>query len=600
LKERPDDLDMVLARIGIFQRAGIKDQPHKFVGSLDPKKFAAALPVQIMTLAHAFVQFGRPQDGVKLGYSTLLDNWNDSIVHLRYQGLLFASEATADVIPHIEAVAFECAVTVKNDRGEIRSFRLERAEPHAFASEHVTEGSDLADLLLGKKVGDQSDLGGGSGPRIWSVVSIKHPWLDTLHRSMEEFNTRFPRSNGLMRYEVNFESEEPLAEMKQVLQASQERDRRALDHYRDNTIPFLFISSFIGRDPIEAWLGLINEGRDLRVALGAHDERNTAIALLKKRERKGCVLDPIAMVVIRRLGLEDAVRAICGPLKVTQSVMDILVVRAEEARQSIGRKQGFMSYKNGGIQVTELTPEDLSGFLKLCEDELEWARSALEIIPAIPAHDLSEEQAGLIDIMEEYAWEPVVAAQGQGLLLLTEDMPLRGWAVSSFKAEASWLQPVLMLAHDEGALTKEAYVEAVVTLAQCRHYHTSVRADELVHQFKKDNYEVTERLRAVTRMTTGPMADLRTNIPVLTAAIVMADKMAKKDGVEHSKVCRLASEFFTALVAGRMSQQRILVWATAKDGPDWLRHHAVDWLVGHSIGTPEFPKLLEIQKRLRG
>lgn len=598
LKVRPYDLDMTLARVGMLQRGGTKEQSADFVKSLDPTKFGAAPPVQLMGLAQAFVQFGRPVDGVRLGYETLLDNWNDAIVHLRYQGLLLANDATADLVLHLDAVAYECVVKIENDRGESHNYRLEREKPRAFAADHVAEGSDIANLLLGKKIDETVELGGGNGSRLWKVVSIKHPWLDALHRSLEEFNARFPRSNGLMRYEVDFEKEEPLEPMKEVLKASAERDKRALDYYRDHTVPFLFIASFIGRDPIEAWLGLIAEGRDFRVSLGAHAERNAAIDFLKKRERKGCVLDPITLVAVRRLGIEDAVRAVCGPLKVTQSVLDVLIIRAEEARRSVGRKQGFMSYHNGSIQITALTPEQLLADLKIRDDELEWAKAATEIVPAIPASDLSGEQLALTDLMEEYAWEPVVAAQGQGLMLLTEDMPLRGWASSSFKVGTSWLQPVLMAAREEDSISHDAYTEAIATLAQCHHYHTSVSPAEIVHQFRKDDYEVTEALRAIIWMTTGPMADLTTNIPILMKAIIMADQAVKAAGAERSKVCRLAGDIFTALVVGRADKQTPMVWATARTGPEWLRRYAIDWLVGHSIGTPDFPKLIEIQRRL--
>jgi hypothetical protein len=57
------------------------------------------------------------------------------------------------------------------------------------------------------------------------------------------------------------------------------------------------------------------------------------------------------------LGLENAVIAVCGPISTTQSVIDLLAYREFESKQNIGKKQGYIGWRNNRLVVEEFSAE---------------------------------------------------------------------------------------------------------------------------------------------------------------------------------------------------------------------------------------------------
>jgi hypothetical protein len=120
------------------------------------------------------------------------------------------------------------------------------------------------------------------------------------------------------------------------------------------------------------------------VCRGTLPERTEALRTIKQHGRKGCVLDAITLSVVRRLGLENAVIAVCGPISTTQSVIDLLAYREFESKQNIGKKQGYIGWRNNRLVVEEFSAEMIKSLADEREKELSWARSLASIVPAMP------------------------------------------------------------------------------------------------------------------------------------------------------------------------------------------------------------------------
>jgi len=193
------------------------------------------------------------------------------------------------------------------------------------------------------------------------------------------------------------------------------------------------------------------------------------------------------------------------------------------------------------------------------------------------------------------ACDPAIAADGNGLLLLSEDMGLRTWSAATFQVPSAWLQPVLILARNEGHINTDEYCKAVNTLALNGHTYTSLDHNCLLYQSRKSNFAVNSELSRLVSFVGGPTADLASNSRVLSEFIDALWQECRDD----LTIKRIASEAFDALARGRQEDQRRIVLLVLKQirlRKNLMRQHALGWLIGHSIGLPYLDELLQMQE----
>lgn len=70
---------------------------------------------------------------------------------------------------------------------------------------------------------------------------------------------------------------------------------------------------------------------------------------------------------IRRLNLDGVVRAVCGPIGISQATADIYHARVATLDSFGGQKTGTMTMRNGRIAIVEDTPEHQAATRALVE-----------------------------------------------------------------------------------------------------------------------------------------------------------------------------------------------------------------------------------------
>ena len=206
------------------------------------------------------------------------------------------------------------------------------------------------------------------------MVWIKPVYIDAFHRSLDQFNERFPRANGLQKFKFDITAPDPLEDIRAITKARAEADERILGEYQSKNIPLSFAAALIGKDPLEAWGGLPTVNIPFQVCRGTHPEREEALLTIRKHERRGCIVDAITLSVIWRLGVEKAVIEVCGPIQTPQAVSDLLAARALEAKLNIGTKQGFLAWREDRLVYQEYSQETLEKVSAECEKEISWAK----------------------------------------------------------------------------------------------------------------------------------------------------------------------------------------------------------------------------------
>jgi hypothetical protein len=406
----------------------------------------------------------------------------------------------------------------------------------------------------------------------------------------------------MFKFSFDVSADDPLEEMRTITRDFAESNLSLLEQYRSNNLPLAFVANVMGRDPLDAWSGLRSVDVPFRACRGSRDERNDALLLITTRERRGCVLDAITLSVIRRLDVGAAVAAVCGPLHASQSVLDLMATRALEAEHNIGNTFGVMSWRDGQLVMQEFTEEMLESAAAEAAEERAWAMANVAVVTAMPKQDFPPEIHSVIEMMGHVASDPLVAANGSGLLLLSDDFGLRASSTSSFAVSSTWLQPVLMVARQEGHLSDERYFEAINILALSGHTYISLDPDSLFHQARKDAFELTDNLRRLIGLIGGPSSDLSTNCNVAAHFLDLVVR-ASREFADDLRVVRICSEILDAMTKGRQDDQQAivsLIIERTKARGGWLERQALAWLVGHSIGLPEFDDLLALHKKHLG
>lgn len=597
LSQWPNKLDIILAQIRIWQRLGRDPDISLFLQHLRLSNLIGD-PEQQIRLAAQICHYGESERGLKYAYSVLMDHWDSPEAHLDYQGLMLMSEGIEAAIPLTDSITKDTVVCLADEDGE-RQYRIEEEKHAFFEDERVNAKSDLGVLLIGKKKGDKFKLQDNINSKPVEVRWIKSIYLDAMHRSLEQYNERFPRANGLQRFSFDTNAPDPMREMREVVKARAEAHRYILDEYRSKNMPLSFATVLLGLDPIDALGGLRAENIEFQVCRGLHPEREQAFGTILRNEKKGCVLDTITLSIIYRLGVEKAVISVCGPIYVPQSVLDLFVSRSIESRKNIGRKQGLLGWRNEQLVFEEYDEELMKNVAFEREKEVSWIRNVVKIVPSMPKVDFTDVTRKMIEMVGQTVCDSAIAANGNDLLLLSDDMGFRAWAGVTFQIPSAWLQPVLMLAKGSDQLPDNKYYEAVNLLALSGHTYTSLDPNCLMYQARKDDFCLTQDLSRLLRRVGGPNGDLYANSRVLSIFIEMLWEKCS----DEFKVMKITSEAFDTFLKGRKEDQRYIIALILKGiflNKRIITMYALNWLIGHSLGMPYFDELMQIQLSSKG
>lgn len=592
LKQCPNDIEMILAQLGLWQIAGKDSEIRMFLKNFNPDNYFNQSE-RLIKVASLICQYDDVSRGIRLAYSILMDNWNNPQVHLFYQGLIFSQNDSIDsIVSSHEIVAENTAVALNNEDGD-RIYRIENQSHVFFEDERLGVKDELSEILMGKEVGSKFKLYDKSNINTVEIKWVKSIYLDALHKSLEQFNERFPKATGLQRFKIDMDSPTPIDDIKNITKTHAEMAQHILDEYISKSLPLAFAAKILSRDPLDVYNGLPAVNIKFQVCRGFLQERENALKEIWRHNKKGCIVDCITLSLIRKLGIAEAVKAVCGPIYTTQSIIDILVLRALNSKADVGKKQGYLAWHQNKLVLEDYTEDYLRTVADEQESEASWAREMTMLAPIIPKKDFSNEIKTIIEIFGDVC-DPAIAAEGNDLLLLSEDFGLRLWAKEAFNIPTTWLHPVLTLAKDLGHLSEEDYCEVVNSFVFSGHTYVSLDPNCLLHQARKYNYKLSNELTMLFEMLGGTSADLDVNTNVLSKFI----DMMQQECDCSLNLKRIVSEIFTTFIKGRKEGKEQIIYLILKRikiNKKILQDHSRDWIIGHSIGIPYFYELMRFK-----
>jgi hypothetical protein len=308
------------------------------------------------------------------------------------------------------------------------------------------------------------------------------------------------------------------------------------------------------------------------------------------------VLDPITAALISDFHLWGAISKICGQVHVTQSTLEVFAKREIEAKNNIDRKSGVTQWQNGRLTFIEISPEQNKADYEEKKRQREDVLAHCKIATAVPQADLTGQNREISEMLGASARDSILAAEGNKLLLLSEDQGLRQWATAALSVGTSWLQPVLLLAKDRGLISIEDYTKFIVDCLNRDFTYVSMDSQTLLIQAKAEGFNGSGTVKRMLEVVGGKNADLETNLGV---AAVFLDMVLHETKQEHLRN-RYASMVLEAFCAPR--QDKAIGVIRALTAHVSLREfnlleHAFWWLVGRCVGTPTFDQQVEEAKK---
>lgn len=579
LEDQPNDLPVRLRWVDVRLRSGGDEEVKKFLQT-DVEALDGTASDR-MRMALLLDRFGFGQRALEIGYQTFVKHRDDPQIHLRYTGLLLRPANTTDFEGFPKRITENTAFVIENTHEETDTFLIEPDPDLRFGEEVIAPEHLVAQKALGRAVGETFVLDEKKAPPDeWKVVSIKHKWLHALHQSMERFERRFPAVGGLERVVIDETAQEPLAPVLARVKERHDSIQTAFDLYARSTFPFSIVARNLGSGAVEAWRGLAESGHKFRVCVGTEEERRAAVDAIRANDRGGCVVDPITLHVIRRLGVEKVVASVCGRIAVPQSGIDTLRSRREEIISYGSQSYTSMFWRDGQYYRDEIDSEQVKSALVFVEEDLEWIESNCDVLPAEGTKDLPAELRNISLEVGSGFFDEILTADGSSRLLLCEDYAYRKLAEQYAALRASWLQPVLMEARDSHILDRDKYNNAVISLIEIGHDYTTIDAQILLSVARDEESADMIRFARVAEILGVANAKMSSHIPVAVRFL----KLIWAGGVPLPADVTRSSKIIECLIRNRMqSWSSITAQLSELVGSEAFRRHLIDWLKGHFL-----------------
>lgn len=326
----------------------------------------------------------------------------------------------------------------------------------------------------------------GQNGRAGMITNLRHKYVARLHYVMKHFEGRFPTVQGFRSVSVDFERPGGLDKLIAELKARHDWFEQEQEQYRNGPWPLGVLAYRLGLDVIEVAGGLASEGVPLKVAMGNEPERKAAAQAVRENAQKGCILDLLAFWTAWQLQALDAIVATCGPIHVTQSVMDSL--RARRERIDYSAKDGLRSarYEAGKLAVHEIAPEVIVEWRDDVDRAIAWAVANATVCPLVVGEDLPSDlrehlRAGRSDIFDS-----IVLAMQAEVLLVTDDLPTREFSRIFGGGGGTWLHQVFGVALDQRHINLDTYIRWSAHLVDNGHDYIGVSGLALARALRMD------------------------------------------------------------------------------------------------------------------
>ncbi len=408
---------------------------------------------------------------------------------------------------------FPGVVINMESEGESKNVVVEPRSLHGVGwAECVSDESELAKGLLGKKVGDEIYIDVGMGSKQWKIVGIDSMYIfaSSIAQSVVA-NSASPVGPV---WSVNVKKTGQDFDFSQILDSLKRRSQH-VDHvfsvYEESKLPVQMLSDALGTDIVTLILEWPYRKYNYFVCTGTHEEREK----IKYQITQGSslfVLDLTTLIELKRLGLlNESLRVFGKPLvaaSIKEQLLGIIQVHSKL------KPSGVASEIDGNLHYQEIPQEHLDARGCFLNDMLDFIDNHCEVVPVLGPAVVTEQQASLQRYIGLGPNDTILLARERDAMLISEDGVFRSLAVGMGVKHSSWLQPILMILRDNEVISGSHYSKSILEKLQLSHSFTSVTSGDLLWSAKSTPYMLSPAVESAVDTFKSPTLELGSGVVV--------------------------------------------------------------------------------------
>ena len=377
--------------------------------------------------------------------------------------------------------------------------------------ELVSTDSVIASKLSGRRVGEILSVDRGFSTLEVEVVEIKSAFSFAADKASSRLEASASQEGPLW----SFSAYKPSGELDIDTISTSVRERRisveaAFENYKKNRLPLCVLARLVGTDAVSLLLEWPFEQYDLFVGIGTEEERERSRSFIES-SKKRYVLDLTAIAELTKLGIFDAiVKRIDVPL-VAQSARDELVSVIQLHKRQM--PTASLTELDGKICMFDVDPKIYADRTSLLERILRNIDKC-EVCPTLGPKDIEGSVRKLANLLDDHVVDSFYLCVERDAVLIAQDGALRQIAFGFGVSALTGIQPLLMAAYSNGAISLTVYANAVADMIKCGRNFVSVRSEDLVHLAKAEPNQLSSKVKTMLDTCRHSTVDLISAIKV--------------------------------------------------------------------------------------
>lgn len=544
-------------------------------------------PEDHIRLAHLHRRHGDVERALLLGYRTAAANRTNETVLSSYPALIFLDEFLPDPIGRAGPAAPDFWFDLRSEDGRDVQGVIDRVSipgVETYAPDHP-----LAAALMGKVVDDQIVMPSEFGPeRRYVVRALKHKYIWLLHDIMATHAARFPQATSMWEMTMKEGDVQPVLA---VVRDLEERGRFITQTYFDNPVPLAAVAAMAKKPVVALAEHLPTINANLRTCLGSLEEREAAGVMVRGAQGKGAVIDTLSVWNLHRMGHLAAAKAYFGRLCIARSTFDDLIEMRASAEINRGREYMTIGYEGDHAWRQIHSPDDTERQIALINDAITDVEIQCEILPVDGSENVRLDVA-IGRYSAAQVMDPLYLAHSEGVILISDDLNLRQFAIPVGVTSSAWLQVVLRTMVDCNALDERDYLIAVGMLAAMRHDHVWLDAPTLIGILTLDDPRADNLFEAAIQFMGGRKAEMASHMGVTTTFMMTVWhtaltgwKQGRAIGALLSKLLRERPDWKAVLYV--LDRELVMHMRAGHSGARLAHAYLEGWIKGHFYDLTE-------------
>lgn len=560
MEKYPDDMDMKLDLAFLNLRSNSLNDVNDFLKqSHDINLLSVENGIRLALL---YNERGFFRKAVETLYEIRRKNFDNERAHLAYINLFILNEQEeSDNWLHQEKVDLDTVIVIEERTGKQTQYVIVDSENIDLQRGELKLQSPLAILLCGTVEGEKVSYKTLFSEETLEIKSVKSKYLHAFQESIDKFSYMFPDNQGIAKIPVSSNkdekiSQETLEQMKEIVRLNSEYRSKAVDKYLKHQLTLGSLAKIINQNIFDIWFEF-TKYPDLGVhcAFGSDQERDEALNKLTNRFK--LIVDPISLITLFSLNIEDIIVNNFGRLGIAQSTIDLLQETLILQNSLYARKHGILFYFEGELIFKDVDSKDVQEKIDLYKQMLSWISTNCDILPCTKALYINREERKKDEKLlgQTFADTILIATENENILYCDDKM-LNLVAKQKYNVDGIWTQVLLLHCLNNSLINNEQYSKLTIELISLHYYHTAINSNVLLEAAKKSNWTLESSLTNVLKLLNGKYCNEESALNVVThfLSIIWTDETPLQNlyVIVFSLLNTLVDERFSPLVINKL------------------------------------------------